>query len=371
LTADDLELGEIELRAEGAELVDALAAGTHDFVKERRSERRITAAARDERTRGEHFIGDGNGVEVTRSGIGGVERGGGLDEAAFAREADRTARVDDRGQLAGLEADRHRLAGAVRAGERGAHRGDAALIFVEARGCEVDARTGEMTGVSDGVLNPYTATLTPNTIIPVASNDTGNPSLTTLDVGGNYQNADAQIEQKRQSVRRTMLGPEPSEGAVKSATEIDINDRNRLWAMNGEFNRIQAELLAKVVSRGVHILQKLGLIPKFKVNGREVNVKYTSPFAKTQNAEDVMALQEALVIAGSVGPELMNASIKMEEIPGYVFRLKGLPEKLIRNDQEREDVVKKGAEVLAVAQQAEQAAAAGTAAPPPASEAGQ
>lgn len=33
-----------------------------------------------------------------------------------------------------------------------------------------------LTGVSDGVLNPYTATLSPNTIIPVASNDTGAPS---------------------------------------------------------------------------------------------------------------------------------------------------------------------------------------------------
>ena len=43
-----------------------------------------------------------------------------------------------------------------------------------------------MTGVSDGVLNPYTASLTPNTIIPVASNADNSPSLRPIELGGNF-----------------------------------------------------------------------------------------------------------------------------------------------------------------------------------------
>jgi len=55
----------------------------------------------------------------------------------------------------------------------------------------------------------------------------------------------------------------PSEGPVKSASEVIINDRNRLWAMGGESGRIQAELLVKIVQRGVFILQRKGLIRSF------------------------------------------------------------------------------------------------------------
>lgn len=212
-----------------------------------------------------------------------------------------------------------------------------------------------MTGVSDGVLNPYTATLMPNTIIPVASNDTGAPSLRALDVGGNFQITEAIMTDLRQRIRRTLIGPEPSEGAVKSATEISISDRNRLWAMNGEFSRIQSELLARVLSRCVFILQKKGLIPRFKVDGREVTVKYTSPFTKSQNAEDVMAFQEALMIAGAAGPEHVATNIRVEDAPAWVFRMKGVPEKLIRT---RDEKAEKQQQIQQMTQMAVEAAAA-------------
>lgn len=197
-----------------------------------------------------------------------------------------------------------------------------------------------LTGVSDGVLNPYTASLTPNTIIPVASNDNGSPSLRVLDIGGNFQISEVMMTDLRQRVRRIMQGPEPSEGAVKSATEISISDRNRLWAMNGEYSRIQAELLAKIITRGVFILQKKGLMAKFNIDGRSVVISYTSPFTKSQNAEDVMALQETLMLSAAAGPENMVLNLKLEEVPAWIARMKGVPEFLIRNEDER-DVVKK------------------------------
>lgn len=218
-----------------------------------------------------------------------------------------------------------------------------------------------MTGVSDGVLNPYTASLTPNTIIPVASNDNGSPSLRPLELGGNFNITEVMMNDLRQRVRRIMIGPEPSEGAVKSATEIDVSDRNRLWAMNGEFMRIQSELLAKVIARGVFILQKKGLMAKFKVNGRAVAVKYTSPFAKSQASEDVMNLQEALVVASGAGPETLALAVKVEAIPEYVFGLKGVPVKLLRDEAEQKEVKDKVAALLAAQQQATQGAAPGAA----------
>src|SRR5262249_23570137 len=53
LAAQDLELGEIELRAQRSELVTALAARPHDILQQRGGQRAVAAAACDERARGE------------------------------------------------------------------------------------------------------------------------------------------------------------------------------------------------------------------------------------------------------------------------------------------------------------------------------
>jgi len=208
-----------------------------------------------------------------------------------------------------------------------------------------------MTGVSDGVLNPYTASLTPNTIIPVASNADNSPSLRPLELGQNFPPAQEEMKNLRERIRRTLLGPEPSEGPVKSATEISVADRNRLWAMNGEYNRIMAELLAKIMSRGAFILQKKGLMAPMKINGRSVAVKYTSPFAKTQNTDDVIALQETMQVLAPLGPESLQMGLKVKDIPAYVARLKGVPESLIMTDADRTAMAKSMAKAAQAVQQ--------------------
>lgn len=220
-----------------------------------------------------------------------------------------------------------------------------------------------MTGVSDGVLNPYTASLTPNTIIPVASNADNSPSLRPIELGGNFNITEQMMKDLRERVRRTMLGPEPSEGPVKSATEISVADRNRLWAMNGEYSRIQAELLGRIVARGVFILQKKGLIPKFKLDGKSVTVKYTSPFATTQNADDLISLQKTiqtlLGLGPQVGPAAVGTGLNVKDIPGYVARLNGVPESLIMTDADRQQLMQNGMQAQQMMQQ-NQAAQAGS-----------
>lgn len=206
-----------------------------------------------------------------------------------------------------------------------------------------------MTGVSDGVLNPYTARIQPQTIIPVASNDTGAPSLKALELGGNFNITNEMLSQLRERIRRVMLGPEMSEGPIKTATEIDISDRNRLWAMNGEFSRIQSELLAKIIARGVYILQRKGLIPKFKIDGREVSIVYTSPFARSQASEDIMALQTTLAVSSAVGVEAIQMGLKTENIPAWVGGRAGLDRALIRTEDERKAMAEQMAEAAAAA----------------------
>lgn len=214
---------------------------------------------------------------------------------------------------------------------------------------------GCYTGVSDGVLNPYTAIIAPNKIIAVASNSNSDPSLKPIEIGGNFQITEALMSDLRQRVRRTMLGPEPREGPVRSATENNIDDRNRLWAMNGEYGRIQAELLAKIAARGVAILQKRGLMPKIKVDGRLVAVKYTSPFMKSQNQDDVMAVMEVLQLGAYLGPAMLAQGVKVEDVAAYIAVKKGVPVKLLRSEEEKKAL---GEQVAAAAQQNPEATAA-------------
>ena len=200
-----------------------------------------------------------------------------------------------------------------------------------------------MTGISDGVLNPYTAVLTPNTILPVGSNDRANPSLRILEFGGNFNIGDAIMDSLRDRIRRTLLGPEPSEGPIKSATEVSITDRNRLWAMGGEFGRIQVEFLTKVAARGIFILQSRGLIPRFKVDGREVTLKFTSPFARSQDAEDLLALDRTLETllplqgAAEIG-------LDIDALPEWVAKKTGLDQKLVNDKAARTKLKKEAAE---------------------------
>jgi hypothetical protein len=203
------------------------------------------------------------------------------------------------------------------------------------------------TAVSDGVLNPYTAQLQPASVIPVASNDNGNPSIRVLDFGGNFQITDVIMDNLRTNVRRMLLGETMSDGPIKSATEIAISDRNRLWNMGAEFGRIQAELLAPIIARCVWILQKRGKMPKLKVDGKMVTLKYVSPLARAQDQEDLIALNQTLelgaaaaAVAGPAGQAAMALAFKLEKLPAFITKRTGLDASLVRSDEEQEQAKK-------------------------------
>lgn len=211
-----------------------------------------------------------------------------------------------------------------------------------------------LTAVTDGVFNPYTASLTPNTVLPVASNDNGNPTIRVLEMGGNFSITEAMMDKLEQRVRRILLADTMSEaGPIKSATEIAIGDRNRMWNMGAEFGRIQAELLAPIVARCVWILKKRGKMPPLKVNGRQVTLKYVSPLARAQDQEDLLALQQALeistsvaAIAGEAGQMAMMASWKIEEFPAWIAKRTGLDASLVRSKEEKKEMAKKAEKTM-------------------------
>jgi hypothetical protein len=109
------------------------------------------------------------------------------------------------------------------------------------------------------------------------------------------------------------------------------------------------------MARGAWILQKRGLIPKFKVDGRMVAVRYTSPFAKSQAQEDIQALQRTIMLSQLVDPQgtSLGMGLKIEDVPAWVARKEGLDEELIRTPDEKKEVANTATQVVSAAEDAD------------------
>lgn len=190
--------------------------------------------------------------------------------------------------------------------------------------------------VADSVVNPYTLSLTPNTIIPVQSGE----SLVPLVTGANFQVTDVLMGQLRERIMQVMLSQfQTADGPVKSATEISINDRNELWQKGSVFSRIQTELFPKIIKRAVAILSSRGLMQPIKVGGMSVAVKYISPLARSQDAEDLLALQRSLELALPImGEEGVQLGFKIEKLPAWLSKRTGMDADLVRSEDEAKQV---------------------------------
>lgn len=214
-----------------------------------------------------------------------------------------------------------------------------------------------MTGVGDGVLNPYTVTIAPNTVIPVASNDQNNPSLKPLVNQPRPDLAQMILTDMRMSIRKKLLvDNRRQEGPVQSATEIVVQDREFVAQTGANYGRIQAELVERVIARGIDLLRSIGKMANIRVDGKMVTLKHTSPLARAQDNEELMAAQSFFQLASTLaGPEAYQLSVKTDEISEWLARKTGFPAELIRTADERQEAIQKITEAAATAQQNAQA----------------
>lgn len=204
------------------------------------------------------------------------------------------------------------------------------------------------TGVTDGVLNPYTATFAPNTIIPVASNHDNNPSLRVLESGGNFNIGEALIERLQDRVRKALLSDtRRNEGPIATATEVAIEDRDLLEQQGSEFGRVQVELLTAIIRRATDILTRRGKLPALRIDGKLITLKYVSPLARAQDAEDLLAIQRAFEVVAPLGPEVMHMGFKTEKLPAAVARKTGMDQALVRTEDEQGEFRDRIAEMMA------------------------
>jgi hypothetical protein len=201
------------------------------------------------------------------------------------------------------------------------------------------AISGFYTMEDDGVVNPDTVQILPGTIVPVAPGSNG---LRPVAPAGDFNVSQLILSDMRMNIRKAlyndMLG-NPDKTPM-SATEVAQRMADLSRQIGAAFGRLQAEFVNPVLRRVIYILKKQGRINLPTVNGREVKVRSTSPLAQAQAQQDIVVFDRFVeLVQGRFGPQLVNLLVKSEDAAKYLADKFGVPERLLRSDKERADLV--------------------------------
>lgn len=211
--------------------------------------------------------------------------------------------------------------------------------------------SGVWTATDDGIFNPYTVTLAPGVILPVSSNANENPTLRRLDVGGDAQYHELEYNRRVENVNRALFAKPIGdiEDPTKTATEMTIRMQLDLQESGAEFGRLQNEFAGGVFERVIYLLSREGIIPPIKVDGKNIDIKFTSPVSAQADADEAQLLVRAVQMAASTGipPEMIMADLKVEDMPSFILEKLGGPSEFKRPENQKQRMGEVAGEAVA------------------------
>ena len=188
----------------------------------------------------------------------------------------------------------------------------------------------------DGVINTDNISLVPGTIIPVAP---GSRGLQPIQGAGRFDVAQLVLEDMRNNIRKALymdtLGP--TRGTPMSATEVAERMADLSRQIGSSFGRLQSEFIQPLIKRVIYILKKQGRIEIPSIDNKEIKIIPESPLSRAQNEQDIADVNATL--GQTFGPEVLNLIVKQEEVARYLAEKMNLPEKLIRDAAEQQQVM--------------------------------
>ncbi len=162
------------------------------------------------------------------------------------------------------------------------------------------------------------------------------------------------LEQLQANIKRALLDDQlKPEGPVRSATEVAIEERERVETIGSSFGRLQTEIIDGTVQRTTHLGREIGILAQsLRADGRLIKLQHQSPLARAQDMDELMTLARTLEVVTPLGPEVLALGLKVEEIPDWVAQKAGLDPRLRRTEGEREQLQEQAAQIIAATQQA-------------------
>jgi hypothetical protein len=202
----------------------------------------------------------------------------------------------------------------------------------------------------DGIINVDTINLVPGTVIPRSPGARG---LEPVAAAGRFDVANLVLNDMRLNIKRALYNDMLGDPNKTPATATEIAERmaDLSRRIGSAFGRLQAEMVQPVLQRVIYILKKQGRIDLPTVNGREVKIRSVSPLAQAQSNQDISTVNRFLeVVGGRFGPQMVNMLIDTEETALYLAKKFGVPDSLIRDEAQREQL-QQIAQMLAQQQQ--------------------
>lgn len=194
------------------------------------------------------------------------------------------------------------------------------------------AVTGIWQADDDGVLNPAAIKLVPGTIIPKA---VGSSGLTPLEAPGRFDVSQLVLDQLRGRVRSALLVDRlgPTDSPRMTATEVLERAAEMARILGATYGRLQSELLTPLVERGLAILVRRGEVADLRIDGRLVDLRYTSPLARNQAQWDARNTLTWLEAVRALGPEALSV-VDPSQAARWLARAFGVPADLLRPESD-------------------------------------
>jgi hypothetical protein len=200
---------------------------------------------------------------------------------------------------------------------------------------------------SDGIFNPWTFRLEPNTIIPIAPSSNGQWPLQPFPDTANPQFMQITSNDLRMQINKLLYADPlgPISESTKTATELSLRQRNLAEEIGPGFTRMQQECLNRILQRVMVVLADKGLIQRIVINGREIQVTYKSPLVVAQGEQDVQSFMNYYQVLQAVqGPEAAIVNINPVSFPAWVAAKMGVEQSVINSSEQMTEFYKEQTE---------------------------
>ncbi len=147
---------------------------------------------------------------------------------------------------------------------------------------------------------------------------------------------------------------------VQPRNELELSQRNseRLLMLGPPLQRLQLELLSKIINRTFAQAVRAGILPPPPegLEGQNLGIRYISALAQAQRAVEVGTIERTAIFAGelaAVNPEVLDRFDADESLKQF-SQMIGVVPSIIKSDEEVEQIRQQRAEQQQAAAQAEQ-----------------
>lgn len=172
-------------------------------------------------------------------------------------------------------------------------------------------------------------------------------------------------EELKQAIKATffidkLFLPPRTETGEMTAFEIDQRLAQMQRVLGPTLSRLNSEFLSPLIIRSFKILLRSGLLPELpeilKERGVDVEIAFVNQLSRAQQIEELSSVQSWIqdtAQLAQIKPEVLDL-INEDAVAKFSAKIRGIPEKLITNDDEVEAIREQRAQAAQAQQQLEQ-----------------